>query len=179
MASLLSILDDIGRARDHGDLEGPFKAIAEALETRLEAAGLERYGARGDEFDPAVHEALMHSYRPDVTGPTCVDVFRAGYLHAGRVLRPAQVAVAEPAGEVDLGEPPAQAAQPVGDAAAAGEPRETADAPVSEPTRPTPSPPTAPPPPPTPPPNERPAPIPDDTGSVPRPDNGGPTVTAD
>ncbi|EIV95284.1 molecular chaperone GrpE (heat shock protein) [Frankia sp. QA3] len=145
LASLLSTLDDLGRARDHGDLEGPFKAIAEALEATLEAAGLERYGSPGDEFDPSVHEALMHSYRADVTGPTCVDVFRAGYLHAGRVLRPAQVSVAEPTGEVAA---PAEA-EPGG---GPGRPDEQA---------------------------ERPSPVPDDTGSIPGPDNGGPTVSAD
>jgi molecular chaperone GrpE len=151
LASLLATLDDIGRARDHGDLEGPFKAIAEALETALEAAGLERYGVPGDEFDPAVHEALMHSYRPDVSGPTCVDIFRAGYLHAGRVLRPAQVAVAEPTGEpAEAPATPPPVAEPV--AEAAGRPAE----------RP-----------------ERPAPTPDDTGSIPGPDNGEPTVSAD
>ncbi|SBW19068.1 nucleotide exchange factor GrpE [Protofrankia symbiont of Coriaria ruscifolia] len=97
LSALLPTLDDIGRARDHGDLEGPFKAVAESLESALETAGLERFGSRGDEFDPLVHDALMHTYSSEVTRSTCVDIFRAGYRHAGRVLRPAQVAVAEPA----------------------------------------------------------------------------------
>ncbi|WP_308222587.1 nucleotide exchange factor GrpE [Frankia sp. AgB32] len=148
LASLLSTLDDIGRARDHGDLEGPFKAIAEALEAALEAAGLERYGVAGDEFDPSIHEALMHSYRSDVSGPTCVDVFRAGYLHAGRVLRPAQVVVAEPTGE--SAETESVTEEPAPDEFA--QPAEQA---------------------------ERPGAVPDDTGSIPGPDNGGPTVSAD
>jgi molecular chaperone GrpE len=99
MTALLPTLDDISRARDHGDLEGPFKAVAETLEATLEGAGLERFGARGDEFDPLVHDALMHAYTSDVNTTTCVDVFRSGYRHAGRVLRPAQVSVAEPSGE--------------------------------------------------------------------------------
>lgn len=97
LGAMLPTLDDIVRARDHGDLEGPFKAVAESFETALESLGLERYGSSGDEFDPLVHEALMHSYREDVTAPTCVDVFRPGYSYAGRVLRVAQVSVAEPA----------------------------------------------------------------------------------
>ncbi len=96
LAAMLPTLDDIGRAREHGDLEGPFKAVAESLESTLEAAGLERFGSVGEEFDPLVHDALMHAYRSDVSRPTCVDVFRSGYRHAGRVLRPAQVSVAEP-----------------------------------------------------------------------------------
>jgi molecular chaperone GrpE len=96
LGSLLPTLDDIGRARDHGDLEGPFKTVAEALETTLESAGLERFGSVGEPFDPLVHDALMHSYRSDVAEPTCVEVYRAGYRYAGRVLRAAQVVVAEP-----------------------------------------------------------------------------------
>jgi molecular chaperone GrpE len=114
LGAILPTLDDIGRARDHGDLEGPFKAVAESLEAALEATGLERFGAVGDEFDPVLHEALMHSYRSDVNAPTCVDVFRAGYSYGGRVLRVAQVAVAEP---VDEPEAPAGPAAPsAGDA---------------------------------------------------------------
>jgi molecular chaperone GrpE len=95
-AGLLPALDDIGRARDHGDLDGPFRAVAEQLEATLVALGLSRYGDAGDAFDPAVHEALMHSFRNDLDGPTCVQVFRPGYQFAGKVLRPAQVAVGEP-----------------------------------------------------------------------------------
>jgi molecular chaperone GrpE len=99
LGALLPTLDDIGRARDHGDLEGPFKSVAESLEAALEGLGLERFGAVGDEFDPLLQEALMHSYRGDVTAPTCVEVFRSGYSFGGRVLRVAQVAVAEPTDE--------------------------------------------------------------------------------
>jgi len=101
LGAILPTLDDIGRARDHGDLEGPFKAVAESLEAALESIGLERFGTVGDEFDPMWHEALMHSYRGDVSAPTCVEVFRAGYSYGGRVLRVAQVAVAEPVDEPD------------------------------------------------------------------------------
>lgn len=96
LSGLLGVLDDIGRARKHGDLTGPFRVVAETLETTLTSLGLETYGEPGEEFDPARHEALLHSYRDDVSSPTCVDVMRAGYVFSGRVLRPAQVAVAEP-----------------------------------------------------------------------------------
>ncbi len=108
LGALLPTLDDIGRARDHGDLEGPFKSVAESVEAALEGLGLERFGAVGDEFDPLLHEALMHSYRGDVTTTTCVQVFRSGYSFGGRVLRVAQVAVAEPEDE------PAAPAEPDG-----------------------------------------------------------------
>jgi molecular chaperone GrpE len=100
LTALLPVLDDIARARDHGDLEGPFKAVAEALETSLESAGLERFATEGDPFDPRLHDALMHAYSPEVGEPTCVQVFRSGYRLGERVLRPAQVSVAEPPDEV-------------------------------------------------------------------------------
>ncbi|HMA46184.1 MAG TPA: nucleotide exchange factor GrpE [Frankiaceae bacterium] len=129
LAGLLPTLDDIGRARDHGDLEGPFKAVADSLESTLDATGLERYGAPGDPFDPLVHDALMHSYRPDVAQPTCVEVLRAGYRYNGRVLRPAQVVVAEPPLEEPLDGPVEVVGEP-GSAhgPAPGEPSAGADA---------------------------------------------------
>jgi molecular chaperone GrpE len=96
LTNLLPVLDDIGRARDHGELEGGFKAVAEALEGTVEKLGLQRFGAEGDPFDPTVHEALTHELRGDVSETTCVRVFQVGYRIGGRVVRPARVAVAEP-----------------------------------------------------------------------------------
>jgi molecular chaperone GrpE len=96
LAELLPVLDDIGRAREHGDLDGAFKTVAEALEAAVTRQGLERFGAAGDEFDPTVHEAITHTHSPDVTVTTCVSVFQPGYRFKGRILRPAIVAVADP-----------------------------------------------------------------------------------
>jgi molecular chaperone GrpE len=94
--ALLSTLDDIARAAAHGDLTGPFQTVATSLEGAVTSIGLESYGQMGDPFDPQVHEALVHSYQPGLEGPTCVEIYRSGYRYAGRVLRPAQVVVAEP-----------------------------------------------------------------------------------
>ena len=80
---------------------GPVQGCGGVAEVALEALGLERFGAVGDAFDPVLHEALMHSYRGDVTAPTCVQVFRSGYSIGGRVLRAAQVVVAEPVDETE------------------------------------------------------------------------------
>ena len=96
LAELLPVLDDIGRAREHGDLDGAFKAVAESLEATVARVGLEKYGAPGDPFDPTVHEAISHAHSDEVDGPTCVAVFQPGYKYAGKVLRAAMVAVAEP-----------------------------------------------------------------------------------
>jgi len=96
LAALLPVLDDIGRAREHGELEGGFRQVAEALDAAVVKLGLTRFGAPGDPFDPTQHEALMHSYSDDVTEPTAVQILQPGYSYAGRVVRPARVAVAEP-----------------------------------------------------------------------------------
>jgi molecular chaperone GrpE len=96
VADLLPVLDDIGRAREHEELTGGFKAVAEALESAVSKLGLTTFGEPGEAFDPNVHEALMHSYSPDVTEPTCVQILQPGYRVGERILRPARVAVAEP-----------------------------------------------------------------------------------
>ncbi|HVE25669.1 MAG TPA: nucleotide exchange factor GrpE [Sporichthya sp.] len=96
LSGLLPVLDDIGRARDHGELVGGFKVVAESLEATLNKLGLQAFGADGDPFDPNVHEALMHEYSPEVTEATCVAVLQPGYRVGERVVRPARVKVAEP-----------------------------------------------------------------------------------
>jgi molecular chaperone GrpE len=93
---LLPVLDDIGRAREHGELVGGFKSVAESLETVAAKMGLQQFGKEGEPFDPTVHEALMHSYAPDVTETTCVAILQPGYRFGERTIRPARVAVAEP-----------------------------------------------------------------------------------
>ncbi|HSP39625.1 MAG TPA: nucleotide exchange factor GrpE [Frankiaceae bacterium] len=105
LLGLLPTLDDIARARSHDDLNGTFKTVAEGLENTLGSLGLERFGQQGEPFDPTQHEALVYTSAPGLAGPTCVEVYRAGYRHAGKVLRPAQVVVADsPEGEAG-GEP--------------------------------------------------------------------------
>ena len=96
LAALLPVLDDIGRAREHGELEGGFRQVAEALDAAVTKLGLTRFGQPGDPFDPTQHEALMHAYSDEVTQPTAVQILQPGYSYAGRVVRPARVAVAEP-----------------------------------------------------------------------------------
>jgi molecular chaperone GrpE len=93
---LLPVLDDIGRAREHGELEGGFKSVAESLESVVGKLGLERFGEPGEAFDPTVHEALMHTYSAEVAQPTCVEILQPGYRIGTRVIRPARVTVAEP-----------------------------------------------------------------------------------
>ncbi|MGB9376943.1 MAG: nucleotide exchange factor GrpE [Mycobacteriales bacterium] len=101
LASLVPVLDNIDRAREHGDLTGAFAAVAEELEGTLSKLGLIGFGTPGDPFDPTRHEAVMHSTSPDVEQPTCVEVMRRGYSLGERLLRPAMVAVADPEAAVE------------------------------------------------------------------------------
>ncbi|MFI6765986.1 nucleotide exchange factor GrpE [Streptomyces sp. NPDC050355] len=96
LSELLPVLDDVGRAREHGELVGGFKSVAESLETVVAKLGLQQFGKEGEPFDPTIHEALMHSYAPDVTETTCVAILQPGYRIGERTIRPARVAVAEP-----------------------------------------------------------------------------------
>ncbi len=109
LTELLPILDNIGRAREHDELAGGFKSVAESIEAAAAKLGLVRYGEPGEPFDPNVHEALMHSFSSEVTEPTCVQILQPGYKVGDRILRPARVAVAEPEGDYggrpDDGEP--------------------------------------------------------------------------
>ncbi|WP_329566221.1 nucleotide exchange factor GrpE [Kitasatospora sp. NBC_01266] len=96
LESLIPVLDDIGRAREHGEVTGGFKSVSDNLETVVAKLGLQQFGKEGEPFDPNLHEALMHSYSSDVTEDTCVQVLQPGYRIGERIIRPAMVAVAEP-----------------------------------------------------------------------------------
>ena len=95
--SLIGVLDDIDAARTHDELEGPFASIAQKLEDTLSTRfHLERYGAVGDDFDPAVHEALMARTSAEVDHPVVAQVLQPGYRMGEKVLRPTKVLVENP-----------------------------------------------------------------------------------
>ena len=96
LSELLATLDDIDRAAEHGELTGGFKSVADQLINTTTKLGLEKYGEDGDEFDPQIHEALMHETSAEVTVPTATKILQPGYKFKERVLRPARVAVTDP-----------------------------------------------------------------------------------
>jgi molecular chaperone GrpE len=93
---LLTVLDDLDRARAHGDLVGSFGAVAERLTGVLTKLGLKPLGAVGDPFDPSVHEAVQFETSTEVSEPTVTAVFRSGYTLGERLVRPAVVVVTGP-----------------------------------------------------------------------------------
>ena len=121
LKELLPVLDDLGSAKEHGELTGGFKAVAEQIQAVATRHGLEKYGTKGDPFDPYIHEALMHAQAEGITGPTCVEILQPGYRIGEKVLRPARVAVAEPSDPPTDVVSPETAAEPVVDLDAAPE----------------------------------------------------------
>lgn len=95
--SLLGSLDDIELARQHGDVDGPTGQIVEKIEQNLGVNfQVERFGGVGDEFDPLIHEALMHETSADVEGETVNVLIQPGYKMGEKLLRPARVGVVSP-----------------------------------------------------------------------------------
>ncbi len=111
LAPITEVIDTIDRAREHGELEGGFKAVADQLERILAGVGLVKFGAVGDAFDPTIHEALSHiGEDPEVTVTTCKVIAKAGYRIGDRVVRAAQVLVVDPvSGAVPAPEPATEA----------------------------------------------------------------------
>jgi molecular chaperone GrpE len=93
---LLPILDDLDRARTHGELEGGFKSVADQIENAVSKIGLVKFGEAGTPFDPQIHEALMHSTSNEVSEVTATEILQKGYKYKERVLRPARVTVTDP-----------------------------------------------------------------------------------
>lgn len=120
LAPIVEVLDTIDRAREHGEVEGGFKAVADQLERIVSAVGLTKYGEPGDPFDPTRHEALSHlGTDPEVEVTTVKVLAKAGYRIGERVVRAAQVLVVDPAeatGGAGETEPtqPTQPTQPTG-----------------------------------------------------------------
>ena len=96
---LLPVLDSVEAAREHAELVGGFKLVADELEKITAKYGLETFGEVGEEFDPQLHEALMQMPFPgeaEITVPTISAVMQRGVKLNERLLRPARVGVANP-----------------------------------------------------------------------------------
>jgi len=96
LAALLPVLDDVDRARQAGELEGPFAAISDKLDAALGKFDVVRFGEVGEEFDPTVHDALMHEDSADATTTTVKFVIEPGYRIGEKIVRAARVAVVGP-----------------------------------------------------------------------------------
>ena len=97
ISDLMPVLDSISLAREHDDLSGGFKMVADELEKVAVKHGLTSFGAVGDAFDPNRHDALMEvPMDGEVTVTTISQVMQQGYALGDRIIRPARVGVANP-----------------------------------------------------------------------------------
>ncbi|MFI7504580.1 nucleotide exchange factor GrpE [Streptomyces sp. NPDC049687] len=96
LARFLPVLDAVDQARKQGEVTGGFRRVTDLLQRELAALGLESFGAVGDLFDPAVHEAVSCTHSDHIAQPTCTSILRPGYRVGDQLLRPAQAEVAEP-----------------------------------------------------------------------------------
>ena len=130
VSQLLGVLDDLDRARKHGDLEsGPMKSVADKLTNAFTGLGLTAFGAEGEDFDPALHEAVQHEGDGGPgSKPVIGTVMRQGYQLGEQVLRHAMVGVVDTL-EGEVGEGVTQAAAAVNTAGSENEQADTSDNP--------------------------------------------------
>ena len=96
LTALLPALDDIDRIREHSEMDDSFKAVAAKIDKAFEKFGVEKFGEKGEEFDPTKHDAILHKPDPDAEKETVDTVVEAGYRIGDRVIRAARVVVASP-----------------------------------------------------------------------------------
>ena len=97
--TVLTVYDDLGRALDvAGDDPGKIvpgvEAVRTGLKRNLEALGIKEMGAKGETFDPDLHEAL--SSQPtngEAQDGAIAAVYQVGFVKNGRLVRPARVVV--------------------------------------------------------------------------------------
>lgn len=96
LTALLPALDDIDRIREHGEMDDSFKAVATKIDKAFEKFGVEKFGEKGEDFDPTKHDAILHKPDANAEKETVDTVVEAGYRIGDRVIRAARVVVASP-----------------------------------------------------------------------------------
>ena len=96
LTALRPALDDIDRIREHSEMDDSFKAVSTKIDKAFEKFGVEKFGEKGEEFDPTKHEAILHKPDDAAEKDTVDTVVEAGYRIGDRVIRAARVVVASP-----------------------------------------------------------------------------------
>jgi molecular chaperone GrpE len=107
LKDLLPVMDNLDRALASAPADDPLadgvKMVRRIFEETLGRHGVEVVSALGKPFDPRLHEALAQLDAPDAEPGTVVAEHGRGFLLAGRLLRPALVAVAAPRARREAG----------------------------------------------------------------------------
>ena len=96
LTALLPALDDIDRIREHSEMDESFKAVSAKIDKAFEKFGVEKFGEKGEDFDPTKHDAILYKPDPQAEKETVDTVVEAGYRIGDRVIRAARVVVASP-----------------------------------------------------------------------------------
>ncbi len=96
LTALLPALDDIDRIREHSEMDESFKAVSTKIDKAFEKFGVEKFGEKGEDFDPTKHDAILHKPDSQAEKETVDTVVEAGYRIGDRVIRAARVVVASP-----------------------------------------------------------------------------------
>lgn len=96
LTALLPALDDIDRIREHSEMDDSFKAVSAKIDKAFEKFGVEKFGEKGEDFDPTKHDAILHKPDPTADKEIVDTVVEAGYRIGDRVIRAARVVVASP-----------------------------------------------------------------------------------
>ena len=96
LTALLPALDDIDRIREHSEMDESFKAVSAKIDKAFEKFGVEKFGEKGEDFDPTKHDAILHKPDPQAEKETVDTVVEAGYRIGDRVIRAARVVVVSP-----------------------------------------------------------------------------------
>jgi molecular chaperone GrpE len=96
---LLPVLDSFERAlqvkSDPGDFRSGVELIYKQLQDALAKVGVQAIPAKGEQFDPHVHEAIEMVETSDAADHEVVEELQRGYKIKDRLLRPAMVKVAK------------------------------------------------------------------------------------
>ena len=97
LGAILPVLDNLERAAAYTDgaqLADGIQLIFKSAKESLERIGVTEFGAKGEQFDPNIHNAMMHIDDENFGENEIVEVFQKGYKKGERILREALVKVA-------------------------------------------------------------------------------------
>lgn len=96
LVALLPALDNLDRIRENNEKSAEMESLLKQFDRAFAKFSIEKFGQKGDAFDPSHHEAVLHHTSPDVSKAQIDAVVEAGYKMGDRILRAAKVVVVSP-----------------------------------------------------------------------------------
>lgn len=96
LAAVLPVIDNLERALAFSEGEALTEGVKMTLkqfEDALKRLGVEAFGARGDAFDPKIHNAIMQVEDAELGENTVAEVLQRGYCKGDKIIRHAMVKV--------------------------------------------------------------------------------------